>query len=167
MPRYRCEQHRFESDFLFRCGNIDRSTDWAPKNPRLAQRFYEILRSDDMMRIAAEMSDSLMTHSLESSKDSPYISTASCPHCLLATEDDEVQAIMARYEYRLYSFLLPVTGGKRAFSLAMTGDTVGGHETEQLVITFPGTSLLDYWTGGFIAPEQAGPNWPMDDKSKS
>jgi hypothetical protein len=153
MARYRCSRHNFESDYLYRCGNIGNRADWQPKNARLAQRYYEILRADDMTRIALEMSESLMTHSLESSRDSGYISTASCPHCLLATQDPEVIQIMARYNYRLYIFELPVSGSERAYSMAMTGDTVGGHETEQLVILFPGKSLLDYWTGGFVEPD--------------
>ncbi|QIL89082.1 hypothetical protein GNX18_04370 [Microbulbifer sp. SH-1] len=153
MPRYRCDKHDFESDYLYRCGNIASTVDWKPKNARLAQRYYEILRADDMERIAAEMSESLMTHSLESSQDSGYISTASCPHCLFRTKDPEVQEIMARYNYRLYIFELPVNGGQRAYSMAMTGDTVGGHETEQLVVLFPGKSLIDYWTGGYVEPD--------------
>ena len=154
MPRYRCNLHNFESDWLYRCGDINGAADWRPKNPILANRYYDVLRSDNMDRISSEMGESLMVHSLESSVDSGYISMASCPHCLMATQDHVVQAIMARYDYKLYIFELPIAGGERAYALEMTGDTVGGHETEHLVVLFPGKSLLNYWTGGYVSPDK-------------
>lgn len=145
-----CKKHpKFEikAGVYFRAGNFKAEGDWKAKDEKKRQTYYKIAAKDDLEKMALIMGEAQMTHSLESSTGSPYLSVAVCPLCLSETTDTTVQQILAFNKVMGQFNIAPRNEAGAPFIFHMSGDGIGAKETEALVLLPDGKSLLDYQEG--------------------
>ena len=135
----------------YRAADPSRKTDWIPKNPEKAAKYYKIACSDDLTAMAAIMGEAQMVHSGESSDNSPFISVALCPLCLRESKDPTVAAIVDGRGYFCQIILPRKNESKYPYVFHMSGEGVGAGETECLVLMPPGEPLSTY-VKGYVTP---------------
>jgi hypothetical protein len=127
----------------FRAADKDMPAAWIPASENQRNHFYAIAVGGDPEEMADVMGAAQLYHSVGESSGSAFVSVAKCPHCLRESTDPTVQAILAAHHvWRLE--INPKNQPGSPYVFDMEGDTIGGRETECLVLLPNNVTLASY-----------------------